>query len=213
MSEQDPTRIPDMLRTPGTVIELGDLRRLHEFEDYVATQVDPRMTKLEVESWEGREQIASSFRPPKFNGTIGNVLLEVMDDPVARFFDARERGHRLHGLGPNADKVRRDVETIERWHRTGLGFTLLADASSSRKKDMGQIRAELWYMPVPLTHHSGRHNYKASSSYGGRSINRWVTKPVYDTERFVQLQEEAQHIGFITLRNAMQRAVRTPIHM
>jgi hypothetical protein len=88
--------IPQVLPefAPGTVVELSDITELAAFETCVAYNIDPDMVPSAREAWEARPHVRDLIRPPKFNGTIASIALEVMADPYERLLDAKERGWR-----------------------------------------------------------------------------------------------------------------------
>lgn len=120
---------------PGDAIRLDDIAQLPAFEDMLALHIHPTMTATEYAAWVGRVQLRDLIRPPKFNGTIADVELVLMDEPYARLLDARERGwHIARGRNYRHTAPEIIVESFR-------GFTFLADAKSSGK---GQCGANLF---------------------------------------------------------------------
>ncbi len=202
---------PDFL-LPGTVIKFGDIQQLREFEDVVATAIAPDMTATQRQAWEGRSNIVDSIRPPKFNGRMVDVELEVMDEPYERLLDARERGWALSKGAAHRMTNEHNLEQSERY----VGLSLTADAKSTRRREVGQVQAELWYGPVPTRpqSHLRLDNTKGriihSAPYGGQPIKRVITKPKLETEKFIELDQTARRIGFEVLREAMRHPIIAP---
>src|SRR5205085_931467 len=112
------------------------------------------------------------------------------------------------------------------------GFILSADANSSGRGTIGQIQAELWYYPIPLTLHTQKgeiitvkqaysgekRDYvahkdyvKHNTAYVGETIRRAITKPKLETEKFIEFDKRARRIGYQVLRQQMVTAISTPM--
>ena len=201
---------------PGDAVQLTDATQLAVFEDIVAHEVDPTMTPHEELMWAGRVALGGLIRPPKFNGTIENIELVVMDSPFERLLDARERGWKLVGCGTPSH----DDEVIES-HR---GFTLLADARSTGRGIIGQIQAELWFSKVSVRTQLRKHYHKNgdilfyphwsknTGNNGGTSVKRRMTIPKIESDKFIELHETSRRIGFEVLRDAMSHPIVQPMH-
>jgi hypothetical protein len=184
----------DLLK-PGTVIELADSTQLSAFEDLIAQSVDPNYNP---DFWLARPKLRDLIRPPKFNGTIANIKLEVIGEPYERLLDARERGWQL-GKGPG--KFELSGESAQSRIEKYKGFSFTADAKSSGRGVIGQIQAELFYYPVydrPERHYDKE----------GKGVTRILTKPKIERERFIQLDETSRRIGFEVLKEAMKHPMR-----
>jgi hypothetical protein len=214
MTERYLASSESMLRTPGTIIEVEDTRHFPLFEDIVAWHVDPDMSDRQFSRWQQRPSIDSLLRPPRFYGRIHNITLEVMPDHFDRYLDAKERGFKF----PVSQSVHRmrNEETEAAMRTKGIGFVLLAEASSSRRKDMGQIQAELWYMPVPIRKilkDGSTWLAKETAMSRGATVVRRYTQPIYDRERFIRLQEDAQRVGLMALEFAMKKSQLAKKHL
>jgi hypothetical protein len=216
---------------PGNIIEFADLTELTTFEDILAEDIEPMYDPIK---WATRLALRDLIRPPKFNGTIADVRLEVMAEPYERLQDAPKRGW---NVGPGNYKLSSEVaqELIARYR----GFTLTATPKSSRPGRLGQIQAELWYYPVPVSIHTMKegtvvksHNelksgeksreyayltkrdytyLRKNRSSSGESVRRVVTKPRVETERFIEHDAAARRIGFQLLRQQMMHPITTPM--
>lgn len=170
---------------PSTVILLRDATELAPFEDIVAATIDPNYARFNQGAWQGRVALKELIRPPRFNGTIRDIALEIMEEPHARLLDVRERGFMLSGAGAGKSD---DVD-IARFYK---GFHLTATPASSRPGDLGQIQADIWYGPPTQ-----------SSKGHGMPIRRFVTKPRFERERIVRHAEASKQIGLTVLRDAL----------
>jgi hypothetical protein len=202
---------------PGDSIRLTDATELVAFEDTVAYNMDPTMTSLMQEAWVGRTTLKDLIRPPKFNGTIADIELVVMDLPFERLVDARERGWKFRQISGFLSSMPKDEEVINSFR----GFTFLAEARSSGKGTIGQIQAELWFNRVGANRNMVRDvveggslggGRKRTNGYGGASVLRRVTVPKIETTKFVELHETSRRIGLEVLRNAMRHPTVLPMH-
>jgi hypothetical protein len=215
-----PESIPESIEelVAGDVILLDDITKMALFEDLVAEGVDPSMNQLELNSWTGRVGIRNLLRPAKFNGNIGNIQLVKMNDPFGRLFDARQRGWSFGGSRVSIPKNPTLDQEVRDSYR---GFTFTADASSSGRGIIGQIQAELWFGLVSInrgiqtrTHTNGevvkfKYNAKCTSSNGGASVRRIVTKPKIENETFLELDESSRRIGIEILRGNVLKPIIT----
>ncbi len=213
---------------PGDVIRFADIRELHEFEGVLATFVDPEHNR---KNWAGRQKLRDLLRPPKFNGTIRDIRLTVMDKPHERLLDARERGWRLRRGNYSKFQTEAAASIIEKM----IGFTFTANASSSRKRNAGQIQAEIWYYPIPpvllkaghqkrvrrysdVTHQDElvvTRTLKEDSLYRldrlGKGIIRVVTHPRIDTGKFIQHDADSRQVGSEVWKRAISHPFKTPM--
>jgi hypothetical protein len=195
---------------PGTIIQLGGIARLAAFEDIVADRVDPNMTQSMRDAWAGRTVIKDMLRPPKFNGTITDIHLVVMEEPFERWLDARERGLQFYqGVSTRSDGRKTLNEEII---NSVVGLNFVANARSSVKGSVGQIQAELYYRQVDRRNRIERNTLKDGSvkeysrsrkqvtGYGGASIYRVITKPKLETTALIELPESAVRVKFGVLQ-------------
>lgn len=217
---QDSSSAEELL-LPGNIISFGDITELAAFEEVLAHVVNP---EHDVNLWAARIALRDLIRPPKFNGTIGNINLTVIENPYDRLLDAVDRGWRVgRGVAQRALSTEKSRQLIARFH--GFGFT--ADAMSSGRGITGQIQTELWYYPlIPKVVPAGTklRGYNITSSGEkkefiytskkdllshanvdnlGKTINRVVAKPKYEKEKFIKLNEGSRRIGFELLQQAM----------
>ncbi len=202
-----PKNMGDLI--PGDFILLDDITQLPKIEDMVAEYIDPEATKSMRDAWCGRVAIKDLVRPPKFNGTIADVKLVVMDEPYERLFDAVERGWRfMKGRGSGVPVKRfSDGVTPDGF----FGFTFVANAKSTGKGTIGQIQAEIFYGGIATqtltsrTLKSGEvsrasYTFKQTVMHAGSSVQRYVTKPKIEDKLFIELDENSKKIGFEILR-------------
>ena len=193
--------------TPGTLIQLNSIADLAVFEDTIAEQIDPDMSPTMRVAWMGRAAIKDLIRPPKFNGTIANIGLVVMEEPYEQLLTARERGWKF-----NHGKTSQQISSKENVTNSLKGFTFIADAHSNGRGIIGQIQAELWFSEVPAYEKKNNTQLqKNTTAYGGRSVRRIITKPKIEEEKFYKLQKESERIGWAVLRAEMMRPITTPM--
>ncbi len=198
---------------PGMVVEIGALDKLPAFENMVAESIDPNMTVMRREAWDGRQSVKELVRPSRyprtgrklpvsFNGSVVDIMLEAFDDPYDQLVTARSRGLRILGQagGGNFGHFRRNTEDnpntgVDQYH----GFQLTATATSTGRGTIGQVQAELFYFPVARTSFGG----SQARNNGGSSICRALTAPIIEPENFVTLADDSRRIGIEVLRQAM----------
>lgn len=210
-----PSTLEDL--KPGDAIPLANMGELPVFEDWVADQVDPTMTNSQRDAWAGRLSIKELVHPDRFdktklryNGLLTDICVVVMADPYERLFDAIKRGWSFGGTrGASSPSQRATNEEVIKSYR---GFTFMATATSSGRGVVGQARSELWYGSVSFER--GRviddrayRGQKKTSSHGGSSVQRYVTKPSLDPEAFISLDETSRQIGREVMVHGLQRAV------
>ncbi len=194
--------IKEVLR-PGTVIELADITELPKVEDTIAFAIDP---KLDADAWATRENARDIVRPPKFQGRIANIVLEVMEEPYEQLRSARERGWQFAGGGSHHGKRSTDVTKRALGKYVGLQF--VGEAYSTGRGMIGQIQAEMWYLPIAGRAKNGKLLTNAATE-GGRSVKRFITRPRYEKEQFIPLRNVSRRIGYEILRAELSSAVVT----
>jgi hypothetical protein len=215
--------LPETLQklTPGDAILLDDITQMPAFEDMVAEQVDPTMTPAMRDAWAGRVVIRDLLRPPRFNGSLTDIKLVVMEAPLDRLFDARERGwtfSRHIGSGYPINRPHDDEIT-----GSYQGFELMANAHSTGRGVVGQVQAEIWYGRVPTYRTSElrtlkdgsvslyHYDNKQAANHGGMSVQRYITSPKLETGVFINLDENARRIGFQVLSHQMRHPIIEPV--
>lgn len=218
------TPTPPSIETlnPGDVVELADVTELPQFEDLVAITIDRQVievypaisSRLNLAAWAGRSAIGELIRPQKprpFNGTIAGVKLEVMDDAVARLQDANERGWTfMQGKGSGQPTKFSQTDRNKLLFDLWKGFTLTAEAKSSGRGTIGEIRTELWYMPLPTDLNHGRAHQNVGRN-GGSTVRRFVARPKLDTDKFTEFHERSQRIGLEVLRANLKNPISVPM--
>lgn len=204
---------------PGDVVKLSDITELPMFEDLVADQIDPTMSQAMRDAWSGRIAIRDLVRPPKFNGTIAYIELVTMDNPYDRLSNARERSWVFNSKGGVPNKIIEDERVIGSF----IGFTFLAEARSSGRGVIGQIQAELYYGRVPYEQKresrqlkngtTAYYDYstKRTAMHAGASVQRYVTTPKIEREKFMELDENARRIGLAVLHQNTMHPIVQPI--
>lgn len=175
---------------PGTIIELDDITELAAFEDAIVPFVNPEYNQ---EHWEARRPLKEALRVPKFNGRMTDIVMQVMEAPYERLLDARERGWKV--TGGSFERPRASEDVIRHY----LGLTYTTHARSSGQGVVGQVQAEIWYMPN--AHHT------LYSAYGG-AVERVVTKPKFEKTVFRELDTYSRRIGFTALQHALIHTYR-----
>lgn len=198
--------------SPGSMIKFGDITELASFEDAVAAEVDPIMSGKELEAWSGRVPLTEHLRPQKFFGRIGDIALVTMENPYDRLYDARDRGIRFTKSGGMPGVCSGDVREVQEPFYRGFLFT--ASASSSGRGVVGQIEAELWYMPIGRSWQNPAHERRAgkkSEIYAGMSVHRVVSKPVIKSENaFAELHNTSTTIAYEVLRENLRKPIPQP---
>ncbi|MEO8785105.1 MAG: hypothetical protein ABI221_02195 [Candidatus Saccharimonadales bacterium] len=222
---------------PGDVITLASLKDLVDFENVMASAINPFIDQT---LWAGRVSIGELIRPKVkghlFNGNITDITLTAMNEPYERLLDAAARGVKSSRQGgqlgeKNVLSNKYSVEHTQEYK----GFILQANASSSGRGLIGRIQSELWYAPLsPRIRNAGtvvqqtyitkagvEHIYRREfnedyvwtinvDSYG-RVIKRWVSRPEYDPDKFVELNETSRKIGLTVLQKALQYPIVAPM--
>jgi hypothetical protein len=204
MSESMPTNINEL--SPGDVIEFKDVTELPAFEDIVALTIEPEPTGREWDFWRGRQHIRDFIRPAKFNGSIRDIRLQVMEEPYEQLVGAPQRGIMVDMRGKNRRTSLHSVETFKRYR----GFVLTAEGVSSRSGGGGHIQTELWYYPSAMVMSRGklvRDSQQRSTSF----VNRVIARPYFEDDRFRELYETSRKVGFEALRQAMTHPLIQPI--
>ena len=189
---------------PGDVIKLANVAELAAFEDMIAGVVEPN---YDPELWAARAKLRDLIRPPKFNGTIANIELTVMDDPYERLLDAPDRD--WSNASGKANTL--SLKNAEGFAPRYKGFILTADARSSGRGSIGSIQAEMWYAPLIGKKDKDSANYRRLRDSYGRTINRVVTKPKIQAEKFEAVNKESRKIGFDQLRKGMMNPISAPM--
>lgn len=181
---------------PGNIIEFDNITDIEPFEDMLANEIVPFMLGRQLDAWAGRIAIKNLIRPPKFNGRIGDISLEVMDEPFERLHDVRDRGLQyMRGAGKYSkleENKFRD-ELIAKYR----GYKFRAVASSTGRGKIGEINSEIWYFPVSLKQaeitHTPRHD---DSLHSGSAVARVLTKPKLEKDNFNKVHADSKRIGF-----------------
>jgi len=212
---------PDTLRfyAPGTILNLPSLDGIAEIEDAAALTIEPHPTQLQWEAWQTRDRLKEKLRPSNYNGTMREVVVEVMEEPYARLLDARQRGWKI----PNCSNLRRTTTHAQKDTESYIGLAITAQATSSGRGTIQEIQAEVWIAPVPrqqqtslMTSEERRALGMNSRTYaigqnGGSAIKRFVTLPRTETEAFNELHRSARAIGMSVTRRALLHPISTPI--
>lgn len=185
---------------PGAVIEVADATYLHQVEDVIAGRLMPEMDEEQLERWAGRPKLKDLLQPSKFYGRIGDIALEVMEDPHEHHATARERGFSFYRGSGNKQTTGR-IATFQALGDV-VGLTYLSNARSSRGGDIGQIQAELWYLPAGnrTAEHSG---------YG--PLMRALTQPRIETQKVIDLQRESRENAYRIASSGIRRARPQPM--
>lgn len=176
---------------PGSVIQVPSSLELHGFEDLVAAQLSPDMTARAKEAWDGRTQLRNEVRPPKYHGTLADIELHVMDDPLGRITSAGERGFKFANNG-SARKSHTDIYAHYTEQGKTMGFIFTATAKSGSSQGVrGQVQAELYYRPANM------------SKLGQTALVRIMTKPKTEMNDLIEVKDDSQRIALSALRQAL----------
>ncbi len=184
--------------SPHTIIELEEVTQLHAFEDALSQYIYKDMKPEAIEYWNGRKMLRDELRPMKFNGTIANIILQVMDNPAEELETAQSRGFRFKKGTSQKHQISRFRDSEE--NNSAVGLTFIADAKSSGRGVIGQVQAELYYHPE-------------SYAWGrATSIQRILTKPKIETQNFIVLEKESSRIALAVLREGLKHVRPNPFH-
>lgn len=174
-TKETQTSLNEILRTDG-VIELAKPSELVAFEDFIAAGINPEMSERQTNDWDCRLDIGGIIRPPKFNGRITNIRLEPMEDPLRRLLDANERGLRFV-KGFVLSPLSHDENELQLLSQPYRGFSLTADALSTGKGTVGQIRTELWYGPSAPRKPGSSYSVEGRAANVNGGIRRYIARP------------------------------------
>ncbi len=218
-SEKFSTTITSL--APGTIISFGDATELSAFEDLLVAEIDPNQSERSLELWAGRVALKDLIKPPKFNGTIKDIRLEVMADAGNRLMDARDRGI---AFGRSGGWAKQNLDSLARTNSEETkGFLFTAVAHSTGRGNIGTIGAEMWYWkiketPFRITYQrktgetvEKEYRRSADQANGGISVRGVVSKPIIIEAVFTALDIEAKTIGFEVLRRSLMHPIITPI--
>lgn len=194
------------LLPPGTVIGLSDITQLPKVEDAIAFAIDPR---LDPAAWEARENLRDLVRPPKFNGSIVNIVLEVMDEPYEQLRNARERGWKFIGSGSHhglrtTEESRKSIDKY-------VGLKFMGEAQSTGRGMIGQIQAEMWYTPISARTSNDGSPTEVLKIDGGRTVKRFITRPRFEEKQFYQLRSVSRRIGYEVLKASLSNSITTAV--
>lgn len=213
--------------TPGTIITLGDLSELPALEDAIAPLVRP---EYDPAVWASRLPIRDRLKPAKFNGSVGDITLTVIDDPYEQFISISKRGLQLQGKSRNLERNGVSASTRTNY----LGFIFNGIARSTGRGAIGSIEAELYYYPPYLQRRSAgssvkrriktasgavneasyttKKDYVRSAGYKtGETIRRSITKPIFEAGKFAEIPTLSRCIACKVLQEAIVRAIPTPM--
>lgn len=202
----------DVIRdlTPDTVICFDDLTQLTDFEDRVATEIDPYYDRA---AWAGRMPIRELIYPKRFNGRIVDIILRPVPSPYDLMTSHTERGVKFTRLGGGVSGgIELTSEFKEELVPRYMGFQFAAGAHSSGRGVIGKIGAELYYYPAPLQWNNGPGTISRphTSSFTG-SVKRVVSKPVITEGSLEDVIEESRRIAYETLRMNIRHPIVQPM--
>jgi|GEM_PF-2980198 len=200
----DTTISPIDALQPGDVVTFDNMDQLVAFEDYIVAVVKP---DFDPDKWASRMPLKSHFVIPDFRGSMQNIELTALEDPIQAYKTTSERGYK----GRFGAKLSTEKEELFGPHFRGFAF--MANAVSSGIGTVGQIRAEMYYYPVTLPTHTvvatrdGQEgpflwptSKKLSSKHSLSGIGRVILPAIYDRSRFTAVDERSRHIAFTVLR-------------
>lgn len=178
-TKETQTSIIETLRTDG-VIELAKPSDLVAFEDSIAYGIKPEMNdkgnERQANDWDCRLDICGIIRPPKFNGRITNIRLEPMEEPLRRLLDANERGLKFV-KGFVLSPLSHDEKELQLFSQSYKGFSLTADAISTGRGVVGQIKTELWYGPCAPRKPGSSYSVDGRAANVNGGIRRYIARP------------------------------------
>ena len=202
MSEQMLKSVYDL--QPGDRVDFDNFTQIKAFEDMVATVIEPLPSVQEKLIWDHRPPINTLIRPPKFNGTIANIALEVMQDPYQKLLSAANDGWKLPG--PRYIRNAENINVQEKYYK---GFYLTANAQSTGRGTIGEIITALWYIPAPFKKRDDNKKLrKSSDDYG--AVRRIVSVPKIEADHFSALNEKSRKIAYEVLRREMSNPILNP---
>jgi hypothetical protein len=137
----------DVLR-PGNIIEFDSIDEIPAFEDMVAKHIDKdQANPIQWRTWDHRVFLPEFVRPLGTNGSISDVRLEVLENPMLVLMSQKERGMRnvdgCHGM-----PTKYSDESLQIAINKSIGFRLIANVNSSGSEPV-EIEAEIIYTPAP----------------------------------------------------------------
>jgi hypothetical protein len=170
----------------NTVIELANATELTLVEEAFKQVLTPVVNTVPQQLWEGRPPLRDELRPDGFYGTISNMTLTVMNDPVRTILTAKQRNLTFRRGTSAAGITGQRIQTMAAEGRL-VGLQYAADATSSSRPDIQTVSAELWLYPSTT---------RDLSNYG--PIRRGMTKPELKPER-CPVDPRLQRIGVTVL--------------
>lgn len=149
----------------GKIIDIGPITGLAPFEAAVAHDLSPLMPINEEIAWSGRLALRELIRPPKINGTITNITMEAMEDPIAQMQTAHERGWKFSNRGGRLSKYVLEGNASAEHIR---GFVFNAQAVSGSHTGTLPVEAEIWYELISA---------RVNARLDGMPIHRAVSVP------------------------------------
>ena len=177
MSETKPS--PYYQFAPENRLVAADVVDLMRLERGIIAEMSPDLNMAELND-DGT--LRDAVMPRNFHGKLLEITLDPMDKPFTQLCTARERGWKFSGVNLASilpeEQHSPDIQTV--------GFVFNAVASSSRKKDVGPVQAEIWY---------------TNATYD-RELRRFVTNPQYHKQLIDKMHSDARRMGAVA---AMQR--------
>jgi hypothetical protein len=187
-NESYPDSIEDF--EPGEFIELASIDELAPFENLIALDIQPHIYSQNCRDtvWNNRSALRDLIRPPKFNGNIKDIVLEVVSNPTKTLLDANERGLKFI-KGPRTPHLR-ILEISEKSAKATRGFVLTANTNSSVEPPK-QLRTEIWYVPTP------------SQIENRNTIHRYITQPTREIIPTVESEDTSINMGQVALHKSV----------
>ena len=213
MYEKDGQSYPDSIEDfkPGDFIELANMDEsnideLPPFERLIELDIQPHIYSQNSRDtvWNNRMALRNLIRPPKYNGNIKDIILEVTPEPTKTLLSANERGLKFI-KGPSTPHLR-TLEISEKSAKATRGFVLTANTKSSAEP-IKQLRTEIWYVPTP------------SQIDNSNTIRRYITQPTREIIPAEEPEDTSKNMGQVALRKSIlgkevpryTRHIETPV--
>lgn len=189
----------DTIANPEVVIAFNNLDEFISFENLIAPEVNPM---LDREVWARRFSIKDYVKPPKFHGTLSDIAVAPMEDPIKDLRNAVN-----DGVGFQKGASHQGVHRYREWWPYVRGFDFFAQPKSSSGKLVKSIALKLWYTPVdPVRGASFGPAAHCGLDKDGNTVHRIITKHKKEvTDEHRALFEKSKCIGYSVLSAALQK--------
>lgn len=187
-------------------VALPNLTYIAQFEDVVAAQVYPNMPPECQARWGLRTPLRKHVQPRGFNGSVSNIVLTPMGQPVDMLRSASDRGVAFRQAA-GAPHLKEKLSQEELKHF--FGFVLTADARSSGRGVISTLQAELYLYPRPFKVVDGRRVFHNNPDH---AVLRALTIPELSVPGSIgEGLLASRALALQILRDNLSRPILTPM--